>query len=54
VRAPRIAGVWGDVDHFLAMGFLQGLLAVLKGARHPGLLLILDEGGNTAAHAVRR
>ena len=32
-----------DVDHFLAMGFLQGLLAVLKGARHPGLVLVIDE-----------
>lgn len=25
------------------MGFLQGLLAVLKGTRHPGLVLVLDE-----------
>lgn len=41
--AKRAAGVRKDVDHFLAMGFLQGLLAVLKGARHPGLLLVIDE-----------
>ena len=41
--AKRVAGVRGDIDHFLAMGFLQGLLAVLKGARHPGLLVVLDE-----------
>ncbi|EKT76683.1 putative ATP/GTP binding protein [Rhodococcus opacus M213] len=41
--AKRVAGVRQDVDHFLAMGFLQGLLAVLKGARHPGLLLVIDE-----------
>lgn len=41
--AKRAAGVRQDVDHFLAMGFLQGLLAVLKGARHPGLLLVIDE-----------
>ncbi|WP_435173659.1 BREX system ATP-binding protein BrxD [Gordonia hongkongensis] len=41
--AKRAAGVRQDVDHFLAMGFLQGLLAVLKGARHPGLLLVVDE-----------
>ncbi|NDK90274.1 BREX system ATP-binding protein BrxD [Gordonia desulfuricans] len=41
--AKRAAGVRHDVDHFLAMGFLQGLLAVLKGARHPGLLLVIDE-----------
>lgn len=41
--AKRSAGVRQDVDHFLAMGFLQGLLAVLNGARHPGLLLVIDE-----------
>ena len=41
--AKRAAGVRQDVDHFLAMGFLQGLLAVLKGARHPGLVLVIDE-----------
>jgi hypothetical protein len=41
--AKRAAGIRGDIDHFLAMGFLQGLLAVLKGARHPGLLIVLDE-----------
>jgi hypothetical protein len=36
--AKRAAGIRGDIDHFLAMGFLQGLLAILKGARHPGHL----------------
>ncbi|UQE73806.1 BREX system ATP-binding protein BrxD [Gordonia sp. PP30] len=41
--AKRAAGVRQDVDHFLAMGFLQGLLTVLKGARHPGLVLVIDE-----------
>lgn len=41
--AKRAAGVRQDVDHFLAMGFLQGLLAVLKGARQPGLVLVIDE-----------
>jgi P-loop Domain of unknown function (DUF2791) len=41
--AKRAAGIRGDIDHFLAMGFLQGLLAVLKGARHQGLLVVLDE-----------
>ncbi|WP_168702344.1 BREX system ATP-binding protein BrxD [Gordonia paraffinivorans] len=41
--AKRAAGVRQDIDHFLAMGFLQGLLAVLRGARHPGLLLVIDE-----------
>ncbi|MGC5248839.1 BREX system ATP-binding protein BrxD [Gordonia sp. DT219] len=39
----RAAGVRQDVDHFLAMGFLQGLLEVLKGSRHQGLLLVIDE-----------
>jgi hypothetical protein len=41
--AKRSAGVRGELDHFGAMGFLQGLLAVLRDAGHPGLLLVLDE-----------
>lgn len=39
----RGAGVRGDLDHFGAFGFLQGLLTVLRDSGHPGLLLILDE-----------
>ncbi|MGH3423473.1 MAG: BREX system ATP-binding protein BrxD [Nocardioidaceae bacterium] len=39
----RAAGVKGDLDHFGALSFLQGLLAVLRDADHPGLLLVLDE-----------
>ncbi|WP_188543679.1 BREX system ATP-binding protein BrxD [Rhodococcoides trifolii] len=39
----RRAGVRGDLDHFLALGFLRGLLAILSDAGHPGLLLVLDE-----------
>lgn len=39
----RKAGLKGDLDHFLALGFLRGLLAVLADAGHPGLLLVLDE-----------
>ena len=41
--AKRAAGVRGDLDHFGAMAFLQGLLLVLRDAGHPGLLLVLDE-----------
>lgn len=41
--ARRVAGVKGDLDHFLALGFLQGLLTVLRDAGHPGLVLVLDE-----------
>ncbi|MCA2203903.1 BREX system ATP-binding protein BrxD [Streptomyces sp. SMS_SU21] len=41
--ARRSAGVRGDLDHFGALGFLQGLLTVLKDSGHPGLLLVLDE-----------
>ena len=41
--ARRGAGIRGELDHFGAMGFLQGLLAVLRDAGHPGLLLVLDE-----------
>ena len=41
--AKRYAGVKGDIDHFGALSFLQGLLIVLRDSGHPGLLLILDE-----------
>jgi len=39
----RAAGVRGELDHFGAFGFLQGLLAVLLDSGHPGLMLVLDE-----------
>ncbi|MGW3210863.1 BREX system ATP-binding protein BrxD [Streptomyces parvus] len=41
--AKRAAGIRGDLDHFGALGFLQGLLTVLRDCGHPGLLLVLDE-----------
>jgi hypothetical protein len=41
--ARRSAGVKGDLDHFAALGFLQGLLIILRDCGHPGLLLVLDE-----------
>ncbi|MBB4778832.1 BREX system ATP-binding protein BrxD [Actinomadura livida] len=37
------AGVRGNLDHFGALGFLQGLLTVLRDGGHPGLLVVLDE-----------
>jgi hypothetical protein len=39
----RAVGVRGELDHFGAFGFLQGLLAVLRDSGHPGLLVVLDE-----------
>jgi hypothetical protein len=41
--AKRAAGIKGDIDHFGALGFLQGLLAVLRDAGHAGLVVVLDE-----------
>ena len=41
--ARRSAGVRGELDHYAALGFLQGLLTVLKDCGHPGLLVVLDE-----------
>ncbi|MET8456603.1 BREX system ATP-binding protein BrxD [Streptomyces parvulus] len=41
--ARRSAGVRGDLDHFGALGFLQGLLTVLRDSGHSGLLIVLDE-----------
>jgi hypothetical protein len=39
----RQVGVKGDIDHFGAMSFLQGLLTVLRDSGHSGLYLVLDE-----------
>jgi hypothetical protein len=39
----RSAGLRGDLDHFGALGFLQGLLAVLRDSDYRGLVLVLDE-----------
>ena len=41
--AKRAAGVKGDIDHFGALSFLQGVLTVLRDSGHAGLLLVLDE-----------
>jgi P-loop Domain of unknown function (DUF2791) len=39
----RYAGLRGDLDHFGALGFLQGLLTVLRDSGHAGLVVVLDE-----------
>ncbi|ABD12314.1 hypothetical protein ThrDRAFT_03446 [Frankia casuarinae] len=39
----RAGGVRGDLDHDGALGFLQGLLAVLTDSGHAGLVVVLDE-----------
>jgi hypothetical protein len=41
--AKRAAGVKGDIDHFGALNFLQGVLAVLRDSGQSGLLVVLDE-----------
>lgn len=41
--AKRSAGIKGDIDHFGALSFLQGLLVILRDSGHEGLLLVLDE-----------
>jgi hypothetical protein len=41
--ARRAAGVRGDLDHFGALGFVQGLLTVLRDSGHAGLFVVLDE-----------
>ena len=41
--AKRFAGVKGDIDHFGAMNFLQGVLAVLRDSGQSGLFVTLDE-----------
>ena len=39
----KVANIKGEVDHFAALTFLQGLLVVLKDSGHPGMVLVLDE-----------
>ena len=39
----RYAKIKGDIDHFGALSFLQGVLTILKDSGHPGLLLVFDE-----------
>ena len=41
--AKRYAGIKGDLDHFGALGFLQGMLYMVRDAGHAGMLLVLDE-----------
>lgn len=39
----RAANIKGEVDHFGALNFIQGLLKVLKDSSYAGLVLVLDE-----------
>jgi len=41
--AKRYAGIKGDIDHFGALSFLQGLLVILRDSGFSGLLIVLDE-----------
>ena len=41
--SKRKVGVKGDIDHFGATSFMQGLLTVLRDSGHAGLYLVLDE-----------
>lgn len=42
-EVKRYAKIKGDIDHFGALSFLQGVLTILKDSGHPGMLLVLDE-----------
>ena len=39
----KFAAIKGEIDHFAALNFLQGLLLILKDSGHAGLVLVLDE-----------
>ena len=39
----RAAGVRGDLDHYGALGFLRGLLTVLRDSDYAGLVVVFDE-----------
>lgn len=42
-NVKRAAGIRGDLDHFGALGFLQGLLIILRDSDYAGLVVVLDE-----------
>lgn len=42
-EVKRAAKIKGEVDHFAALSFLQGLLVMLRDSGHPGLVVVLDE-----------
>ncbi|MBX6311845.1 MAG: BREX system ATP-binding protein BrxD [Isosphaeraceae bacterium] len=42
-EAKRFAGVKGDIDHFGALNFLQGVLTILRDSGQAGMLVVLDE-----------
>ena len=42
-QVKRAAGIRGEIDHDAALGFLQGLLVVLRDSGLSGLLVVLDE-----------
>jgi hypothetical protein len=42
-EAKRFAGLKGDIDHFGALNFLQGILTILRDSGHVGMLIVLDE-----------
>jgi hypothetical protein len=42
-HVKRAAGIRGDIDHDAALGFLQGLLVVLRDSGLTGLVVVLDE-----------
>lgn len=42
-QIKRAAGIRGDIDHDAALGFLQGLLVVLRDSGLTGLVVVLDE-----------
>jgi hypothetical protein len=42
-EAKRYAGVKGDIDHFGALNFLQGVLTILRDSGHVGMAVVLDE-----------
>lgn len=42
-EVKRAAKIKGEIDHFGALSFLQGLLVMLRDSGHPGLAVVLDE-----------
>jgi hypothetical protein len=42
-KIKRLAGIKGDIGSKEAMDYLQGILAIIKAAGYPGLVIVIDE-----------
>jgi hypothetical protein len=42
-QTKKLAGIKGEIQSTDALAYLRGILAIVKGAGHPGLVIVIDE-----------